>query len=532
MGADNITDCKCFRGFTGTAGGACAICPAGTYNARIGGTCVACPKGTYQENATEGKSSAVSCVVCDVGKYNDQSGITTVAGCKLCPAHTRSPQGSADATNCTCNAGYTSVEGVSVVCTACERGKYKPSTGAGDCTECLVGKYGESLAQTSEVSCTTCPFASSSASSSSSINDCTCNEGHTTGPNGTACSACVAGTYKDVIGSEPCTSCPVNTLSAQGSADVTNCTCNVGYTGVGRPCTACVAGKYKIALGDAACINCAAGQYSTAVGATSDVCKGCPTNSDGPEASNEQTDCTCNANYYGVNGGACSACPSATSSTQGSVTRIDCVCNTGSPDLLCVAGKYKFESGACACIDCEAGKFSATNGASTCSNCLPGKYLTTSGATSEELCQTCLQNSTAPAASDEQTDCTCNAGSTGPHGGICTTCVAGTYGRGNATCEGCLANSDSPAGSGSLVDCQCNSGYAGPNGGLCTACPSGQWSPVGSKPCSLCPLWRLTGCAAKKTSGTATRWDYAKCECHWDYHDSSRGIMQSVKVEL
>jgi hypothetical protein len=49
--------------------------------------------------------------------------------------------------------------------------------------------------------------------------------------------------------------------------------------------------------GSDACIACGSGKYSTTVGATSDVCQACSTNSDALEGSNELTDCICNAGY-------------------------------------------------------------------------------------------------------------------------------------------------------------------------------------------------------------------------------------------
>ena len=52
--------------------------------------------------------------------------------------------------------------------------------------------------------------------------------------------ACVAGKYKDVAGSAKCLACPSSeATSAAGSDDVTDCTCNAGYTGPdGGECTA------------------------------------------------------------------------------------------------------------------------------------------------------------------------------------------------------------------------------------------------------------------------------------------------------
>ena len=51
---------------------------------------------------------------------------------------------------------------------------------------------------------------------------------------------------------------PAHASPGPGSSNITNCTCNVGYTGPdGGTCQACEAGKYKGVNGSAACAFCA-----------------------------------------------------------------------------------------------------------------------------------------------------------------------------------------------------------------------------------------------------------------------------------
>ena len=59
--------------------------------------------------------------------------------------------------------------------------------------------------------------------------------------------------------------------------------------------------------------------------------------------------------------------------------------------------------------------------------------------------------------------CTCNAGYTGPSGGVCLPCAANTYknATGSMACTNCLANSNSPISSTNIASCTCNPGYAG-----------------------------------------------------------------------
>jgi len=69
---------------------------------------------------------------------------------------------------------------------------------------------------------------------------------------------------------------------------------------------------------ETACSNCAVDQYSTAVSATYNTCRGCPLNSDGPEASAKQTDCKCSTGSSGPDGVVCTKClPNTYKSTTG-----------------------------------------------------------------------------------------------------------------------------------------------------------------------------------------------------------------------
>jgi len=446
--SDEQSDCKCNAGSSGPGGGP---------------TCNLCAKGKYQANTSD-----IGCDDCTSGKYLDATGNDAEADCKACPANSgNNPAASTDESDCICNPGSSGANG-------------------GSCTECVSGMY---KTDSGSANCTSCPAQSDSPVGSSMVSACTCNPGYS-GPNGGPCTECVEGTYTADRGSANCESCPAYSDSPVGSI-ITDCICNAGSSGLdGGPCTECVAGKYKIASGDAACTNCSAGQYSTEVGATSDVCQGCQTKSTAPEASNEQTDCTCNTGSTGPDGDPCTEC---------------------------LAGKYKIALGDAACSNCSAGQYSMEVGATL------------------NVCKGCPTNSFAPQASDEQTDCTCTAGSTGPDGGPCTECVAGKYkiasgdsacsncGKGkystitNATSEGtcqsciagkylttegninpsdcnfCLANSYSPHESTALTDCTCNAGHTGPDGGGCTGCTQGFYKETtGSNACTSCANGKLS----------------------------------------
>ena len=298
----------------------------------------------------------------------------------------------------------------------------------------------------------------------------------------------------------------------------------MGFTGPnGGPCAACVAGKFKIDSGSGACIDCGSGKYSTTVGATSDVCQACPTNSDAPQASNEQTDCTCDAGFTGSDGGACTACEGGKYKSQ----------SGNAPCSICPAGKYKAMAGANTfCDNCEAGTWKASAGINlACDHCTAGKYQAASGVNTfcedceagkygdrDRLtgCTECPSSATSPTGSTSQDQCVkkrCGTGMWGPDGGPCTPCPSGTYkdviapdttqiacmgcvpgkysaegsdactrcpegtystvslATSSVVCSPCPDNANSPAGS---AECRCNAGYSGPSGGACSPTPSSE----------------------------------------------------------
>jgi hypothetical protein len=197
--------------------------------------------------------------------------------------------------NCTCNKGYTGPDGVE--CAACDAGGFKDTNGSAACTLCSQGKYSTATAAIVQGTCQDCPLYTYSGVGSGLLTNCTCNKGYT-GPDGEKCKACIAGTYKDVNGSSPCSlcnqgkystetgeiseatcsDCPAHTYSGAGSIVQENCTCNKGYTGAdGVECAACDAGGFKDTNGSAACTLCSQGKYSTAIASISEAsCSDCP----------------------------------------------------------------------------------------------------------------------------------------------------------------------------------------------------------------------------------------------------------------
>ena len=458
LGSTIVSACKCNVGFTGPDGD--------------GGTCVPCSAGKYKDAI-----GSASCTVCPVGKFSSTTGGTAISACLACPnGSTTASTGASLLSQCICKLGYTGPNGQA--CQACEAGKYKQAVGAAACTQCEAGKSSSALgAVASDVcttcgintfssadtrECTACPQSSVSVEGSSAITACKCDKGFS-GPDGSSCTSCSTGQYKNEIGDALCSNCTSNSDSASGSTGSSACICNAGFTGPnGGTCLACAAGKFKEAVGAAVCSNCTA-------------------NSDSPAGSINGSACTCNAGFTGPDGQACQACE---------------------------AGKYKQAVGAAACTQCEAGKSSSALGAVTSDVCTTCGINTFSSADTRE-CTACPQSSVSVEGSSVITACICDAGSTGPNGGNCvactggkfktvngtgpcSTCTTGTYaGAGMSACIDCPGlefGSTSAAGSDKLEDCNCGRGLTAPSGQICQGCAIGKYKDVvGSAECTDCP---------------------------------------------
>ena len=302
-------------------------------------------------------------------------------------------------------------------CALCPPGKYADATGHAVCTNCLHGQYSTVVGATSDV-CQDCPAQSYSGDGSNVITNCTCNQGYT-GPDGSNCKECIAGTWKALNGSSSCilcasgkyssetggitestcTDCPATTYSGDGSGLLTNCTCNRGYTGDdGTDCIECIAGTWKALNGSSSCILCVSGKYSNKTAEISEAtCDDCPAQSYSGDGSNVITNCTCNQGYTGPDGSNCKEC---------------------------IAGTWK-----------------ALNGSSSCILCASGKYSSETGGIAESICTDCPAHTYSGDGSGLLTNCTCNVGYIDDDGGPCSP-ECGTSGK--------------TSGSIRLVDCDVN----------------------------------------------------------------------------
>ena len=96
-----------------------------------------------------------------------------------------------------------------------------------------------------------------------------------------------------------CVSCTTNAVSVAGSSDSTMCLCNLGFTGSNAAsCASCIAGTFKDTLGSALCTNCPANYYSGLTARTSNAtCTPCYAFSISLPGSDAIDDCSCAAGF-------------------------------------------------------------------------------------------------------------------------------------------------------------------------------------------------------------------------------------------
>lgn len=466
-----LNGCKCNLGYTGPDGAVCSACVAGSYKTATG---------------------SALCATCDTGKFSTDVARTDVATCQTCPSNSNTVGGGHDAPgDCTCNAGYTGADGV--WCDACVRGKFKSITGSSACLSCAANKYSTVLGSVGGT-CEDCPTNTNAPEASSSPAACTCNAGSTGGGGTTACTLCVAGTFKVATGpaacsicpadwystlvgatSDMCEQCPENSMAPPGSDEKNDCVCKPGFTGSnGGPCVACPPGKFKTVQGSAACSDCPSHTYSTLTAKTDSTCSSCPTNAVTLQTgSNVATQCVCNLGYTGPNGGACTAC---------------------------VAGKFKDATGSADCTLCGANKYQPMSTQTSITSCLSCPFA----------------NLESPEGSPALTDCQCSPGYfslSGENGQACTQCFSGRFkplkgpqvctlcqngtfspalgASSSATCQTCHDNTESWMGSGSRAQCHCVAGFYTENMGqesaTCVSCGVGTYNSVlNANACSKC----------------------------------------------
>lgn len=493
------TACTCDPGYT-PSGLGCVPCAAGTAKATAGNaTCAACAPGSFSGAA------ATACTPCALNTYQDAAGADA---CLACPQNSVSPSGSDALADCECVAGFGFDGGA---CVACPHGEYKTTTGNEACQACAAGNYTESTGATTADSCLLC--------------------GH-----------------DSYVADGQCVPCVANSESPEGSTSRDACLCSAGFT----PNTPQVVSPvwdfgalqtyqewqaYATALGGSAYLDQNYPQKGWA-GVWMEHDMGHLSLPLPSEFTSVTVQWRMGSGFAGQTGLFLYVPGEETQQwwSSGALMTVTLDYAPGSSVLIqernyasiadvkftfpstevyvfgcsaCAAGFYKDTTGSALCDACAGGyvgnAVDPRTSAAACSPCPADTYKA-----SDTLCAACAVNSSAPAASDAHTACTCDLGFSGPDGGPCAACGAGAYknwtGAGSCllcargtfssaaaatspdTCVACHAHSTQlvPAPYTSASECECLAGYE-PVQGACVACADGKWKGAGDFGCVPCP---------------------------------------------
>jgi hypothetical protein len=512
---------------------ACAKCPDGTYQGADGqSTCISCGVGT--ETHWNGGSTgfndatipckcklpyignpATGCKLCEAGTINWQDhGVNFCLSCSVIDQYRNSSAGSSNPSNCACIPGYTGPTPNNQAFISVSSSISRPAPNP--CTVCAAGTYKSVLGS---AACSSCPLGKTSLPGSTAESNCRdtlkCNAGYT-GPDDGICTECAAGSYKATVGSVSCTLClagKYSTLTGQSSSGTCqDCAAGKYATATGQSssstCQDCLAGKYVSLTGSSVCENCLAGKYSTATGQSSSVtCQDCLSGK--YSTATGQTTCEdCLAGKY-----------STLTGQSSSGTCQDCS-----------AGKFSGLTGQSSldtCQHCSAGKYSTATGQSstgTCQNCATGKFSALTGQSSSATCENCLQGKysalTGQSSSATCLDCSAGKYSLATGQSVCQDCLAGKYSTGtgqssSGTCQDCAAGKYATAtGQSSSDTCQdCSAGkYSTTTGqsssGTCQNCLAGKYSTAtGQSSSATCQ-----DCLAGKYSSATGQSSAATCQ--------------------
>ena len=246
----NAYSCKCNEGYTGGDNRECNVCSPGTYKLVTGSSpCLSCTAGEYLNS----ELTPVSCVECSVGKFSSQGAPACLdcqsgkyqenigqLDCDLCLSGEFQP-GTGLSTCEPCSEGKFSSRGAST-CQDCQSGKYQENIGQLDCDLCSSGEF---QPDTGMSTCELCqPGSFQPNTGMSNVANCTpCDSGRYSLGGVDYCTPCAVGKFNAAEGADEYDICPenTNTQNLQGSDEMADCVCNVGYTGTNTSCEACEA---------------------------------------------------------------------------------------------------------------------------------------------------------------------------------------------------------------------------------------------------------------------------------------------------
>ena len=470
QGATNITSCQCVPGYYGVPStNGCSPCVAGTYSSASGAT------------------SSATCALLIPGTYSTALALTAQSQSSSCATGTYSTaSGSPSSALCSqCAAGtYTSAV-AQTQCTLLAAGTYSSIIGAtaqAQATSCAVGTYSTALGAVAISTCATCPVGQYCSTVGTAPLPCTdapsSNSQYlSTSTTSTGCSwQCNNGYYLDT-GS--CVSCPANSWC---TASVKNqCPLNTVSSPLSSSQSQCLCQAGYFGDGSKSpCSLCNAGSYCQ--GGNGNISTLCPGNSTSPPGSNLITQCQCIPGYEGSNGTTCTQCPQDTICLSGQLSQ--CPANSHAP-----AGSYIIDE----CV-ANAGFYQTGFGA-TPIRCPANSYCTGGQAIAP-----CTSHAISPAQSVSSDACYCDRGYQGVQNAPCVACTSGTW-CWTGILNLCQAHSNSPPLSSYMANCTCNPGYTGADGSTCTACGAGTYKSLqGSSDCITCPVGQTFSTLQAQTS--------------------------------
>lgn len=315
-----------------------------------------------------------------------------------------------------------------------------------------------------------CPAHSTSIQEADNITFCICQQGYYQVSNH-SCLPCEAGYY---CSSEVRHQCPSFSTSSPLSTTVDDCQCVKGYSG--DTCSACAAGTYKNLVSDAACTPCPNNTYSTNLGATNiSQCSSCPENSQSTLGSSSIDNCICDANYERFQDTCIPVCPV---NSARSVAGGPCLCNKGYTGADGEAPLY-----AAVCTICPLGYFKDSPGSAECSICPENTYADSLGSTN---CTTCHDNSESSSGSESVAACLCLEGYALVNG-LCEACLAGKFKSvvQNVNCQECSPGTYSHSAASTCSNCSVGTYQHLSSQSSCATCTVNSTSVNGSTGC-LC----------------------------------------------
>lgn len=361
------TACECAPGYAG-ADGVCTACAVGSYKETSGdGACVACLAG--ETTLTAGSKTNWECVcaagsglntnnVCAACPVNEFKPYAGDSACLVCTDHdAKSVAPEAGSLHCKCKTGHFLDAGTGL-CTPCHFATYKPVTGNGTCTQCLVHKNTSAVGAYHEDQCECLPGFTSAADLG--ISECT---------------ACPTGTYQPLQGNaEPCKDCGTGgTTTDMGETTDADCIPEAGYYMLGVDTFLhCPDNTYRAFV-----ISSDPADYAL------NSCSACPARASSPPGSTQLAACTCAgpahvpatgvacvcaAEYY-LFDGVCEECPADSfcdgseggGHVQACLALEEAPAGSSSADAcVCVAGAVR-DAGSGVCQLCPAGTFESSD---------------------------------------------------------------------------------------------------------------------------------------------------------------------------